>query len=64
MQGYKNVTVYVTEITYVPEETFPGAHGYLSEYKAGKERVLAEIRQTADYDGDGTITRRPVYRHD
>ena len=49
-------TVYVTEITYVPDETFPGAYGYLPDYKAGKERVLSEIRQTADYDGDGMIT--------
>lgn len=49
-------TVYVTQITYVPDEAFSGALGYLTGYKAGKERVLAEIRQTADYDGDGTIT--------
>ncbi len=48
-------TVYVTQITYVPDEAFSGALGYLTDYKAGKERVLAEIRQTADYDGDGTI---------
>ncbi len=49
-------TVYVTQITYVPEEAFPGARDYLSEYKSGKERVLAEIRQMADYDTDGIIT--------